>query len=162
MIEEIDNDIDNPNTHGTDSLQNGSVHSRERLSDHHTEEVVEQNGQNVEDDQPHQSLAVSKHVEGLNGILMEHSHNQITLRVRVLDNKQTKSTNETTPHSLKTNNQGSSSLHILKKILLNDNLGSLNDLSANDQTNGHRNLSRCRNVLAGIHLRDGEKVPRPA
>ena len=85
----VDDDVDNPNTHGTDSLQNGSVDGREGLGDHHSEQVVEQNSQNVEDDQNHQRLAVLEHVQSINGVLVEHLLDQLDLGVSsALDNHQ--------------------------------------------------------------------------
>lgn len=143
----MNDNVDNPNTEGTDSFHNGSVDSRVGLGNHHTEKVVEENTENVEDNKPLKGGGLANHDEGINGIFMEHFSNKRNLGASVVDTPDNETTNETTPETLKTDNEGSSSLNVLKKIFFNDNLRSLNDLSTNDQGDSHNNLTSGSSLL---------------
>lgn len=81
----MNDNVDNPNTEGTNSFHNSSVDSRVGLGDHHTEEVVEQNTENVEDNKPLESGGLGNHDEGINGIFMEHFSNKSVLGAGVVD-----------------------------------------------------------------------------
>jgi len=131
----VDEQVGNPDASATETFKNGSKNSRSVLSNEHTKEVVAKDNRGVEETEAKDLAVVEEHVKSLKSLLTS-----IVLR-DVRSEAEKNGARDGTPHTLKTDDQDGVKNDLLQKVLLNDDLGSLNDLSDNHKSAAKSNLT---------------------
>jgi len=131
----VDDHVSDPDTGATETLKDGTKNSRGVAGHEHTKEVIAKDNGGIEDTEAKDVTVVEKHVESIESVLTT------VLQRDERSEAEEDGANESTPHTLKTDNKNGVEADVLQKMLLNDNLGSLDDLSENDESATKSNLS---------------------
>jgi len=137
----VDEEVGNPDASATETLKDGTKNSRSVLSHKHTKEVIAKDDRGIEDTSAKDVAVVEEHVKSLKSLLTTD-----LLRDEGGEAKKD-GAGDGTPEALKTDDKNGVKVDVLKKVLLNDDLGSLDDLSNNDQSATKSGLS------SGVTLR---------
>jgi len=149
----VDEEVGDPDASATETLKDGTKNCRGVLSHEHTKQVVAKDNGGIEDTSSEDGTVVEEHVKGFESLLT-------TVLLRDVRSEAEKDgARDGTPETLKTDNEHGVENDLLQKILLNDDLGSLDDLGENDQSAAKGSLGGSVRAIAGLLLRaaDGER-----
>jgi len=137
----VDDHIDDPDTGATETLKNGTKNSRGVAGNEHTEEVIAEDNKSIEDTEAKDVTVGEEHDQSINGILT-------TILERDEGSEAEKNgARKSTPHTLKTDDKNGVKADVLQKMLLDNDLRSLNDLSQNDESTAKGDLTSSDGII---------------
>jgi len=131
----VDEEVSDPDASATETLKDGTKNCRSVLSHEHTKEVIAKDNSGIKDTHTKDLTIVEEHVKSLKSLLTTD------LLRDVRSEAEEDGARDSTPHTLKTDDQNGVKLDFLQKELLNDDLRSLDDLSDNDKSATKSSLS---------------------
>jgi len=138
-----DEEVGNPDASATETLKDGTKNSRSVLSNEHTKEVVAKDDRGIKNTSAKDVAIVEEHVKSFKSLLTTN------LLRDVGGEAKEDGAGDGTPEALKTDNKDGVKLDVLQKVLLNDDLRSLDDLSDNDERAAKSGLSLGVSLGAG-------------